>query len=209
MTSPSSSTSDGPSYFGGHRWGEITREERVFCARLWELTRDDAQSFIKLVNVETSLGLDERASWDVGFEVCLYRDLSVHRRTTAKAQKLPPKRTFDLALFSEEAIVVVEAKAFLGFSTSQGHSFAQDRDLLADFTHLPKSSIHLLAIGSSKLFQRADGRAIATALEPFAKEGRVQRLTWKDLHVKYEEPLFERADELFGSRGSKSQKSKG
>lgn len=49
--------------------------------------------------------------WDLGYEVCLYRDVLWQKGgLSAVGLELPPKRTFDLCLFGERALVVIEAK---------------------------------------------------------------------------------------------------
>ena len=93
----------GLKYLNGASWADITREERVFCARLYELIRaSGAHAFVRYLNQRHSAGLDEQAAWEPAYELCLYRDLHHHRR--APGVPFSPKRTFDLALTGAPAI---------------------------------------------------------------------------------------------------------
>jgi hypothetical protein len=126
----------GFSYLDGMTWAEITREERVFCARLQELARDQIPSFVELVSTrddrecarDAPLDLDPRGHWELSYEACLYRDVLFHRGRGIG--DYPGKRTFDLALLGDDRIVVFEAKAQQGFSTTQLADFGRDRELV-------------------------------------------------------------------------------
>src|SRR4051812_14610995 len=101
----------GLSYFGHKTWAEITREERVFCAELYQVIRADPRRFTQFLNRVTDLVLIPEVFWDVGYEVCFYRDVLDHRGEAKRGSGYSLKRTFDLCLFSEDVIVVIEAKA--------------------------------------------------------------------------------------------------
>jgi hypothetical protein len=127
-------TGRGFSYLDGLTWAEITREERVFCARLHELARDHLPSFVELVSTrddrecarDAPLDLDPLGHWELAFEACLYRDVLFHRRHPIG--DYPGKRTFDLVLLGDDRIVIFEAKAQQGFSTVQLDDFGCDRE---------------------------------------------------------------------------------
>lgn len=76
--------------------------------------------------------LDPGANWEVAFEACFYRDLWYHGGR--KGELYSPKRTFDLALFSDDAIVVIEAKAQQAFDSEQLQTFCADREAIRAVT---------------------------------------------------------------------------
>ena len=108
----------GLTYLNGNSWAQVSREERFFCAQLFNLIQsDDIKGFIQYLNSNHSLSLDECANWEIAYEVCFYRDLWQHRRRSGTL--FSPKRTFDLCLFSDSAIIVIEAKAHQEFDANQ------------------------------------------------------------------------------------------
>jgi hypothetical protein len=48
-------TPNGLSYFGERRWSDITREERLFCAELYQVVKVHPRGFVRFVNAVTSL----------------------------------------------------------------------------------------------------------------------------------------------------------
>lgn len=118
----------GPRYFGGSTWDRITREERAFCAELYFQARSDPERFVRLLVAKASVPASLHGPWDVAYEACFYRDY-LHRFAPARKPEFACKRTFDLALFGDDAILVVEAKAAERFTTEQAESF--ERDVLA------------------------------------------------------------------------------
>jgi hypothetical protein len=108
------------SYLKNQTWISITREERVFCAELYFQLRNDLKPFLKLADLPINI------KYDIGYEVCFYRDILKAYKKSIKASKLPQKRTFDLVLFSEKEIVIIEAKAEGGFDNIQLSSFRND-----------------------------------------------------------------------------------
>jgi hypothetical protein len=75
----------GISYLSNLSWNKITREERLFCSHLYHsiLSLQDRKKFITKLNrikspinfFKNNLSLSEKSHWEVGFEVCFYRDL--------------------------------------------------------------------------------------------------------------------------------------
>lgn len=106
-------------YLDKKNWIDITREERFFCAYLYFDIKKDVNNFINWLNENTldpkyndkkiHLGLDVKQEWDVGFEVCFYRDYK-HQNRESVQKDYSPKRTFDLCLFSPDTIIIIEAK---------------------------------------------------------------------------------------------------
>ena len=101
------------------------------------------------------------ADWELAFEVCFYRDLWQHRGD--RGELYSPKRTFDLALFSDHAIIVIEAKAQQGLHDDQLTTFARDRAQIAKETGV--QSVFIMGLCSSKhtpsrtAIQRFDGKS--------------------------------------------------
>ena len=110
-------------------WLDVSREERLFCAHLYEFLRKNGNcvKFLDSLDVaskevEVSQDALREDNYEVGYEVCFYRDLSrahYKRELVSKGGEFPPKRTFDFCLFGEKHIVIVEAKAHSRFNSKQ------------------------------------------------------------------------------------------
>lgn len=119
------------SYLGDHTWDEVTREERVFCAELWFNFRDDPTALVQWLQDRIGLSLTDdelRATWSLGFETCFYRDARKAFGKGIKGSGYPQKRTFDLCLFSERTVVIIEAKAFESYTGRQNLVFGSDEN---------------------------------------------------------------------------------
>ena len=194
---PSKSYSDegslrvGFSYLSGKSWTEVTRDERFFCQHLFSLIkRDGPAKFLAYVNRQARMSLPLDVDWEPAYEACFYRDL---RHLRGKTDPLySPKRTFDLCLFAEHTILIIEAKAQQGFDTDQLTSFAADRGEVKKLTGVAAYVVGLTSSacpvtpGCEKVF---DGPL----------------LTWRDLASIYDEDaLLLRADAIYdpGQRDS-------
>lgn len=124
----------GFSYLDGMSWAQVTREERFFCQHLFcLLKKNGATTFLAYVNRKVGISLPLDATWEPGYEACFYRDLWHLKGRTGPL--FSPKRTFDLCLFSEQAILIVEAKAQQNFDDGeQLSSFGADRDQVRELT---------------------------------------------------------------------------
>lgn len=163
----------GFSYLNGMSWAEVTREERFFCQHLFSLFKEHGpRTFLDYVNCTVGISLPLDAAWEPAYEACFYRDLWHLKRRTGPL--FSPKRTFDLCLFSEEAVLIVEAKAQQSFDTDtdQLSSFAADRDQVGQLTGVATYVVGLASsacpttIGCNEVF---DGPL----------------LTWRDLAFLY------------------------
>ena len=105
-------------YLKNKKWSQVTRDERFFCAHLYNLIlKRGIPEFLSFINNTYKTDLTESCYWEIGYEVCFYRDLwHLHGR---KTELYSPKRTFDLCLFSEKTIVIIEAKADQQFDLNQ------------------------------------------------------------------------------------------
>jgi hypothetical protein len=172
-------------YLNNKSWKEISREERLFCAELYHAICHDQKPFLEL------LGIDSNKSFDVGYEVCFYRDvLSAHNIKIGET-KLPHKRTFDLALFSNQEIYIVEAKAHQRFETKQLKYFEKDKEYIEKLFSIIGKSIPKISVNAivSSGYNPKD-----STLRYFDK-----KITWKQLSAKYlsSKELFERADAIY------------
>jgi hypothetical protein len=185
-------------YLKGKRWSQVTRDERFFCQRLYELIRSEpSEAFVDYINKTLSLDLPLVGEWEIGFEVCFYRDL--WQLEEQKGILYSPKRTFDLCLFGENDIVIIEAKAAAGFDQDQNAVFEKDIDEVKKLTRIE----HVLLIGLCSSKYDVDADLSATF------NGRILR--WKDLSERYgDDEILARADdvyerrEAFSSRGRNS-----
>lgn len=135
------------SYLGNKSWIEITREERYFCFELFDAIRDNSKPFLELI------GRKELNEVEVAVEVCFYRDLLYLHGKSTKELDLSPKRTFDLVIFSENELIIFEAKVSEGFKTKQLDDFKKDKASLKKifkFLKIEKEpKISIIAIYSS------------------------------------------------------------
>jgi hypothetical protein len=135
----------GFSYLGGKNWSEITRDERTFCAYLFHAFKDEPQELINAFQ-QHSFQIDgftndlsiSGKKWELGYEVCFYRDLLLNFGIKIKEEAsllekwgiIKPskliKRTFDLCLFSEDEIIIIEAKGAEGLTSTQFIDFQKD-----------------------------------------------------------------------------------
>ena len=102
---------DGLQYFKNTSWADITREERYFCAELFFDIKKSPKQFVEFLNKKLEMNFDIDQHWEIGYEVCLYRDylfsIGEPVRPKYKEQKYPQKRTFDLCLFSDTNLSLI------------------------------------------------------------------------------------------------------
>jgi hypothetical protein len=178
-------------------WSSITREERFFCSHLYHSILGKEKEFVKWLNESIKLNLNETADWEIGFEVCFYRDYIKANGKTIKDynkklnKSYPPKRTFDLCLFSANQIVIIEAKVQQGCSKKQMKDIDNDEKLVIDLVKsfdMPDIKVKTILLYSSKYSPRED----------FIKK--YSHITWKDLNASpfKDRELFELADGHYG-----------
>ena len=175
------------SYLKGHSWSDLTREERYYCYILYSYARVDAAEFARWLNQKCGLSLDLRSEWDLGLEVCFYRDYLWHQERRVRETRFSPKRTFDLCLFGENDIVIIETKVDQPFDREQNAAFAADRTAIPQLLESEKVRVSLIALASSKYLSSA------THLDQFSGT-----LSWADVHQKYGDRLLKQADDLYG-----------
>lgn len=181
----------GLTWLNGKSWWQVSRDERYFCAELHHLIRNDTSRFIRHLNDAHKQKLNPEASWEVAYEACFYRDLwhAGHR----EHDRVSLKRTFDLALFSDDEILLIEAKAQQTFNTRQLETFKRDAKYVQQRTGASRVRMGLLVSSH----YRVPARALTSFEGP--------RLTWLELaHLYGDSPLLARADTLFCSPGHMS-----
>lgn len=186
----------GFNYLHGKCWADISREERFFCQHLFTLAVDDCANgrairVLSRIRNHEGNGLADDVQWRPAFEVCFYRDLLHSRRKDNPGYSFEhsysPKRTFDLVFFSENAILILEAKAQQGFKGSQLKDFCEDRKSVQCLTGV--SDVWIYGLASSRYIPRRK------TIESF--EGPL--LTWHDLAKAYDgDEVLRRADCIYG-----------
>jgi len=130
-------------YLKNQSWSQITREERFFCSHLYHSILNREKDFVKWLNenlnynkADNKIELNPNKDWEIGYEVCFYRDFLKLKGKYIKTylgkngKPFPQKRTFDLCLFSEDQIIIIEAKVQQGFSTKQVGDIKEDSKLI-------------------------------------------------------------------------------
>jgi len=235
----------GISYLKGQSWNDITREERLFCSHLYHsiLSLLDRKKLIKELNniesptdsFENKLNLSEDSHWEVGYEVCFYRDLifklgrsheidsSIRKVNTEREVEagekagFSEKRTFDLCLFSDDELVIVEAKAYQGLSHKQNNEFKKDvKQIKQLFNYLkenritnlmPKVKLIILASSSyfgSKSFESEHGIGKRFINDKENKDYLCGLISWKQISEQLFpcDPIFERADKIYSEKAN-------
>ena len=113
-------------YFGNKSWADITREERYFCAELFFDIKKNTKGFIYFLNRLFRSNYDIEQYWEVGFEVCFYRDFHYSIGQKVRETEYSDKRTFDLCLFSNKQFIIIEAKADQKFDNEQLTNLKKD-----------------------------------------------------------------------------------
>lgn len=174
-------------YLDGKSWAEVTRDERYFCQRLFRhIEAHPVRAFIEYLNRQCKMSLDPEANWEPGYEACFYRDLWHFRGK--QGELFSPKRTFDLCLFSDDVIVIIEAKAQQGFEPEQLSSFETDVEQVELETGV--TDVPLVGLASSQYSPSDAVRAV------FGD----RYLTWAELAAHYgDDPELLRADAIYES----------
>ena len=175
----------GFAYFDGMRWNEITREERFFCQRLYQrIDEESPERFVAYLRDAHGLEIDGGGEWEAGYEVCFYRDLWHLKGRPGRPYS--PKRTFDLCLFGQRSILIIEAKAAVEFTREQTDVFHEDLRQVA--LHTGIADVRLLGLCSSRCPIDDGTRALFNG--PI--------FYWKDLAAHYGgDEILQRADDVY------------
>jgi hypothetical protein len=130
------------------RWSDNSREERYFTAVLFQALLTDVGPFWNRLRPLLKIA-EGVAVVDIGYEVCMLRDLA-HAKHIDRVTALE-KQTFDLVLtLSNDALVLIEAKAHQGFSTSQIENMIRAGEILIQNRGLGVTDVYLAGIHSSR-----------------------------------------------------------
>ena len=220
-------------YLKGKNWIDVTREERLFCSHLYHKinTQQKAKEFIKWINkMESPVKdfkneslLNPEQNWEVSFESCFYRDLlklyghgvKEKMEELKKIEEIADsvnnliKRTFDLVIFSDDTIVIIEAKAAGKLELKQFKEFEIDENLIKGvfkFLNIkpPKIVFYILATNtfySSKSFTAPNGVGKMNLVEK-QKIGKCKingLISWKQLldSEMFSDTIFSRAEDSY------------
>jgi hypothetical protein len=181
-------------YLNSKSWAEVTREERFFCAELFSLIREDKTRgpFFDLLGIKGK----EQASFDVGLEVCFYRDVPrAYGKKPGKGDGLSLDRKFDFALMSDTDLYLIEAKAHECEKSKDLATIKKDKDsikTLCASLKVEPPTVHLIALVSSRYSPKQSTK------DCFEKV-----VTWAEVAKAYKDnksarKTFERADEVYG-----------
>lgn len=190
----------GLSWLDDRKWSDVTRDERFFCANLYTVIlnhREGIPGFVRVINRECGLNLPENANWELGYEVCFYRDMWFDNPD--KYECVSPKRTFDLCLFSDEKIVIIEAKAYQAFDLDQTADFDADKENIEKRLALPVEVV-LVPLASSLYKKRFESSSVKETFDG-------SLLTWFELAKFYgNDRILGNADRCFGRRPKSTNK---
>ncbi len=192
----------GLSYFENKKWCNITREERLFCAIAYNYFSKAPKDTVSWMNDQCELGLENEklnADWEIGYEVALYRDY-IHCFGGEFEENRFKKRTFDLCCFSEELIIIIEAKSFGSFLTKQLDDFNKDRVAVPKkirHKELKTVEVKVVPLISSNYNPNTDTLKNFDCNKP---------LTWEALYKKFNDDLFKRANMTYGLKKSWGRK---
>lgn len=152
-------------YLNNQPWSAITRDERTYCAHLYFLFKNEPKKLVDLIKKSRILEKKgfkntfepDGGNWELGYEVCFYRDLLKKYGLSVREKGLPEKRTFDLCLFSDNEIVIIEAKAHENLGLKQLISFSQDRAYVSKALQLTgsnKMNVFFVLLASSDFYDK-------------------------------------------------------
>lgn len=180
-------------YLEGHPWSDWTRDERFFCSVLYAYSKEDPHRFASLVGSAADLSLPLEGEWEVGYEVSFYRDF-LWQKNEVKAAEIcvSDQRAFDLCLFGENAIVIIEAKVFEPFTLAQNKVFGLDKEHIGRLPGLAGLEVRLVALASSRYL---DNQA------KFGREGTLEVfdgvVSWEYMAEAYGDGLLAQADRTY------------
>ncbi|GHT24232.1 hypothetical protein FACS189430_08800 [Bacteroidia bacterium] len=173
-------------FLNNQSWNEVSREERFFCAKLYSQMELDVVPMLDL------LGINKDKQFDIGYEVCFYRDvLKAHGKRVSQT-RLPSKRTFDLMLISDDELHIIEAKAQQRFDGVQFENIDNDKEhinALFEKIGQNKPEVQIHALISSNYHPKPTTKSHFNG-EP---------IFWKDVAEKYTaaKEIFMRADKIY------------
>jgi len=204
----------GLKYFNNKQWKDITREERYFCAELFNYIKSQKKEkeFVKWLREKTNNGeYDDQYEWEIAYEVCFYRDyLKEIKKYNVKNSKYPQKRTFDLCLFSEKRIIIIEAKAQQALDLTQLTYLKDDKKDENDIEMIKALlgetiNISVILIASSHYINGSIKQGDRSRVKKCKEKG-YEVISWDDINkefikdINYNKELkeiFERANAIY------------
>ena len=178
-------------YLNGKTWGQITREERLFCAELYNELKIDKKPFLDKYHFNSS------QKYEIGYEVCFYRDVLKEYELKGFGELFNQKRTFDLVLFSNNEIHIFEAKSQQGFNSNQLNKFNDVEKIKELFEKINQEKNINLIIPKIKLWA-----IISTMYKPKEETRNIFEnniVYWRDIYNLYKNELFKRANEIYNN----------
>jgi hypothetical protein len=176
-----------------NKWENISREERYFCLILFERIRQNPKEFVCFLNDKLKTNFDINQEWDAGYEVCFYRDYLKSFNKGVKYSDYSQKRTFDLCLFSEKNIVIIEAKCQQKFNKKDIENFIKDKKLIP---MILSREIKVDVIGLiSSIYIKNLAKYGCNEIKSFFNNDNL--ISWLSLYEKYLDTKFMRADKIY------------
>jgi hypothetical protein len=174
-------------YLQNKNWSDITRDERFFCAELYNEIKQNPIVFIELLQTKIPT-LKVVNNIEVGFEVCFFRDYvkefgDENGNKSIKNSTYSQKRTFDLCLFLENSLLIIEAKSYTGFDTKQLEDFNKDQQYIKQLLGDKCPTIYSIGLTSSNYKPRSSSIIGFNAL-----------ITWGEMFKLYNNLIFKRAN---------------
>jgi len=179
------------SYLKDKPWSQITREERYFCSHLYHFLIGKEKEFISWLNEILKTQFLDDQEWEISYEVCFYRDFYKEFPNTEKPLKNLRKRTFDLVLFSESDIIIIEAKVQQPFKKEQIKELKNDVKNLLKLLEAHDVNIAPLLLCSQKYLNNLKKYGDSQLLKG------LKTITWNDLFVKYDKEIFSVAEDKY------------
>ena len=181
-------------YLSDKKWAQITREERYFCSHLYHFLIGKEKEFVDWLNETIVTDFNSDQVWEISFEVCFYRDFYKAFRKKEKPAKDLRKRTFDLVLFSESEIIIIEAKVQQPFKEKQINDLRNDIKNLTELLINDNVRITPLLLGADKFFKNLEakhGKDVPTFITG------IKYISWSCLHQKYHQQFLQYAEEKY------------
>lgn len=167
---------------------EITRTEAFFTGSLFHASNMKKGAIEALLI--SKLELDEASEiTDSGYEVCFFRDFAKEGYISRQNASFE-KQTFDnVFILSDEALVLIEAKAHQGFDPKQIDHMVKAANLIMD-SKLPFKKVYLVGICSSKYSPKPRTVKQLDAV-----------ITWSEIAKCFGDDagIFVRADEIYNN----------
>lgn len=180
-----------PEYLDKLNWTDITRDERFFCSELYRVVYGCELEFVHWLKKIISLDLNTSNDWTIVPEVCFYRDYEMHFPDSITSDMYSPKRTFDICLFGDEQVVIIEAKSHQEMPLAEARRIQNDAANVQCILKL-RSRPTTVALVSDDY---RDNHQLYSRKKPLSYFDGV--ITWGELENKYNNKIFWRANSIY------------